>query len=198
MMSKTHITVGVGTVLAVLQPHTAQGCCMAIIGGAVGGIIPDIDILDNDSTGDARFGQGLALGLTLLCLAIDAICGFGICNQIFSRSDVQLGIGLILFVILYRFGCAQPHRGFTHSLLALVLYSIPVIFIDASLTPYFMLGFASHLAIDLLNKREIQILFPIRKGICFKLCYANKTGNKILMYAGLVVSVVFLTSGLFL
>jgi membrane-bound metal-dependent hydrolase YbcI (DUF457 family) len=54
-------------------------------------------------------------------------------------------------------------------------------------------GGISHLIIDSFNKKPVPWLFPIRKrGICFKVCYASKIGNAILMWAGLAACVVLL------
>ena len=58
-----------------------------------------------------------------------------------------------------------------------------------------MAGYISHIIIDLLNKKNVQVFFPIGKGFCFGLCYANKLGNKVLMYGGLGISILLLLYG---
>ncbi len=52
MMSKTHLTMGMATALVIMHLIATPECFLAIIGGALGGIYPDIDIVDNDSLFD--------------------------------------------------------------------------------------------------------------------------------------------------
>lgn len=197
-MSRTHLAIGVGTALAVFHPQTAQGCCLAIMGGAVGGIMPDIDILDNDYTGDALLGQVIAAGLTAGTLAIDWFLKLGIMEYLLLRNKILLIAGIVFFMVMYFVGMPQPHRGFTHSLVALLVYSLPILIMCPMVVPYYAVGFASHLVIDLFNKKKIRLFFPLKGGLCFGFCYANKGGNRALMYIGLAVSLVMLLNGLFL
>ena len=44
MLRKTHVSIGIATALAVIHPGTVASCVFAIIGGAVGGWLPDIDL----------------------------------------------------------------------------------------------------------------------------------------------------------
>ena len=192
MMSRTHLTVGVGSALAIMLPTEAKLCCTAVIGGILGGIIPDNDILDNDYTGDAILGQVIAVGTTAGILFLDKILNIGLCNELLSRSPIILIFGLLIFVGLYIFGFFQEHRKFTHSFLALLIYSFAVLCIYPPLAKPFFIGYTSHIFIDLLNKKKVQIFWPIGKGICFGVCYANKLGNKVLMWGGLIVSCMLL------
>ena len=82
MMSKTHFAVGLATSLAIIQPKTFNECAVAVIGGTVGGVLADNDILDNDYQADALTGQLLALGSATLALVLDFFLGFGICESI--------------------------------------------------------------------------------------------------------------------
>lgn len=196
MMSKTHLTVGVGSALATTLPFGPKSCLIAILGGVIGGILPDNDILDNDYTGDAVLGQVLAAFITGSILFIDKILKIGICNELFSRSLINLIFGITLFIALYIYGIFQEHRKFTHSFLALILYSFSIVCIYPPLVIPFMVGYLSHIIIDLFNKRKVLIFYPFKFGICFKLCYANKIGNKVLMYCGLILSCILLVYGL--
>ena len=198
MMSKTHLAVGVGTALALTQPQTAKGCCLAIIGGILGGMMPDIDILDNEHMMDAIHGQIIVAGMTAAVLVMDHFARWGVCKELFSRDPMLLIWGIIAWIVLYGIGIPQPHRGFTHSLLGLIAYTIPVALILPSAVPCYVIGFASHLVMDLLNKRNIRLLFPLNWGFCFGVCYDNKAANQILLYAGLSFSLIFLFHRFFL
>ena len=104
MMSRTHLTVGVGSALAIMLPTEAKFCCTAVIGGLLGGIITDNDIFDNDYTGDAILGQVIEFGATAVILFTDKILNIGLCNELFSRSIINLFFCLFIFIGLYVFG----------------------------------------------------------------------------------------------
>lgn len=191
MMGKTHYAVGVATALAVLQPQTINECCAAVIGGAVGGVLADNDILDNDYQADALIGQLLAFGSTALLLALDYFFHFGIIDTITAKPLLPI-IGGIGFLVLYIIGFFSEHRTFTHSFLARILYSCVVWLIYKPLVTGVAAAYLSHILLDILNKKKVPILYPLEFGICFKLCYANKTANKVFMYVGFAVSGVFL------
>lgn len=197
MMCRTHLTVGVASALVATLPIGPKACCIATIGGVLGGIVPDNDILDNDYTGDALLGQILAGSITAGILILDKIFKIGICNELFSRSLINLIFGSILFIGLYIFGFFQEHRKFTHSFLAMILYSFAVLCIYPPFAKPFLIGYLSHIIIDLFNKRKVQIFAPLKFEMCFNICYANKLGNKILMYSGLAISIIMLLFGLF-
>ena len=70
------------------------------------------------------------------------------------------------------------HRGFSHSLLALVLETacLQMIFPAAALP--FAAAFASHVLLDIMNKRPVRLLYPLKKGICLGWFYADGLANK--------------------
>ena len=70
------------------------------------------------------------------------------------------------------------HRGFSHSLLALVLETacVQLVFPEAALP--FAAAFASHVLLDLMNKRPVRLFFPAKKGVCLGWFYADGLANK--------------------
>lgn len=195
MMGKTHYAVGLAVSLAVMQPKTFTECAIAVIGGTVGGVLADNDTLRNDCRADAAVGQLLAFGTAALVLLVDYVFHLGICLAIASTSRLSL-YGAIGFAILYSVGFHSHHRTFTHSFLALALYAAAVFFIHPPLCTAFTAGYLSHLALDVLNKKSIPLFYPCGRGICFRLCYAGKTANKVFMYVGFVLSAVLLLRGM--
>lgn len=195
MMSKTHFAVGLATSLAIIQPETFNECAVAVIGGTVGGVLADNDILDNDYQADALTGQLLALAATVLALVLDFFLGFGICQSVIEKPMLPI-IGGVGFVILYIVGFCSDHRTFTHSFLAMILYTIAAAFIYTPVAYALGAAYLSHLLLDILNKKKIPVLYPLEFGICLKMCYANKTANKVFMYIGFVVSGVLLIMGI--
>lgn len=188
MMSKTHISIGTACALFVAFNHPSPGnACMAIAGGAVGGVLPDIDIVNNDKTGDAILGQVIAAIIVVISFFIDKIFDFNAYST-FGNNKYLLYLGIFLFAALYLYGLTREHRGFTHSVFALVLYSFSILIIFNPLFPFFMVGYFSHLVVDLLNKRGIQLFYPLKNKICLGLCYADKTANQLLMVLGMILS----------
>lgn len=195
MLGKTHYAVGLAASLAVMQPKTFTECAVAVIGGAVGGVLADNDTLRSDRRPDATIGQLLAFGTAALALLPDYVFHLGICRAIASTSGSSL-YGAIGFVILYLIGVHSHHRTFTHSFLAFALYTAAVSLIHPPLRIPFATGYLSHLALDVLNKKAVSLFYPFGQGICLKLCYAGKTANKVFLYVGLALSAVLLVRGL--
>lgn len=197
MMSKTHLAVGVGSALIATMPVGLKLCFISVIGGAIGGVIPDSDILDNDCNSKALLKQVAAGSMFTTCVLLaDKFLNVGICSEVFLRNHTNLVFGLILFFLLYIFGILQEHRRFTHSFLAIALYSFAISCIYPPLTIPFMVGYFSHIVLDLFNKKKVQLFYPFKSGFCFGICYANKIMNKVLMYLGVVVSFVMILYGL--
>lgn len=191
MMSKTHYAVGLATSLAVIQPKTINECLIAVIAGTIGGVLADIDILDNDYQADALIGQLLAAGTTAFAIVLDYLFKLGICQAIASHPILSI-IGGVGYGVLWVIGFFSDHRTFTHSLTALALFSFAVWLIYLPALLGFAVAYFSHLILDILNKKKVPILYPLEFGICLKVCYANKTANKFFMYLGFAVSGILL------
>ena len=179
MMGKTHLFIGAASALACAAPYTKEGCLAAIIGGTVGGIISDIDIKSKPT-------KMMALGIVAVSLLVDWIVDGGILAYMRNCNRENLLIGICLFMILCVIGAFQDHREFTHSLFALCLFSFSVGLFCRPVFPAFAVGFASHILLDILNKKPLRLFFPSQKGVCLRLCYADKTADKIFLTLGML------------
>lgn len=191
MMSKTHLSVGVATSLILLQPDTITKCVIAVAGGALGGAIPDIDAVSSESKHDAVIAQVIAVALAGVMMLIDRFTSLNITDYILAHAARAI-FGIMLFFLLVSLGYMSAHRTFTHSLLGAILFTSAFELIYPKMALAFSIGYVSHIALDLLNRRKIQVFYPLKKGFCFKLCYAAKTANKAFGFAGLGVSVAML------
>ena len=55
----------------------------------------------------------------------------------------------------------------------------------------FAIGFLSHIGLDLLNKKPVQVFFPVKsRRMCLGWCYANRLANKFLLALGVLGAVV--------
>lgn len=189
MMGKTHVSVGVATALLVTQPVTLGGFSVAVIGGAIGGIISDMEVRSNPKFRDALHARFIALGLTVVFLLVDVITQGLIKTSFLENSSLRLITGSAILIALVIFGRSTSHRTFTHSLLGLISLSAGVWLLCPPLTTAFVAGFISHVLLDLLNKQPIQIFYPIKKGkFCLKLFYANGAMNTVFLILGIVGS----------
>lgn len=96
---------------------------------------------------------------------------------------------------MYIVGMSSNHRTFTHSFLALFLYTVAVYLIYKPFSAPLAVAYFSYLVLDVLNKKKIPLFYPLKFGICLKLCYANKKANKVLMYVGFCIAAVLLVAG---
>ena len=192
MMGKTHIAVGIATSVLVMQPRSFEECILSVVGGSVGGILADIDILDNGSH-DTLSTQLFAFGISAVLLAADYFFHLGICSGIMRNGTMFPTIGVVLFAMLCFAGILTPHRGFTHSIAGVLAYTAAVALIYPPFIPAFAVGYISHLALDLLNKKKLPLFYPLKAGFCLKLCYADGIANKIFLLAGTAVSVIMLS-----
>ncbi len=193
MMSKTHIAVGMASALVVSSMTDVNECVLAIAGGALGGVIADVDVLKTDKTGDAKMGEGIAIILTLISVVVDLISG-GKMVHFITEQYVSAIIGIVGFIVLYIIGLNCEHREFTHSILAAILFSLCIGLIYPEYFVPFLFGYLSHLAIDIMNKKGILLFYPFKKKICFKWFYADRTANTVIMILGLIATAALLVN----
>ena len=194
MMGKTHVVIGVASAMLILHPTTPQECIVAIAGGALGGVAADIDTVKNDYKHDALIGQLIALGTSVILFLMDFIFKIGVCESLISGWSTINVIGIVGYVILLIIGFSSAHRTFTHSLMAMVLFSISVLLSCFPIFFSYLIGYVSHLLLDILNKKDVPLLYPMKKGICLKWFYAGKTANTVFMWVGLIASIVLIVN----
>ncbi|MCR5845016.1 MAG: metal-dependent hydrolase [bacterium] len=189
MLASTHVGVGVAVSLAILQPETIPGCAFAIVGGAFGGLLPDFDQNDED-VNKGIIGGIISFAVILAAVfCADYFIDLGFIQAI--KSDVGLWsiAGAVVFVATTILGITQKHRTFTHSLLAIILWSGAAYIACKSISYAIAIGLATHVILDLLNKRGMTLFFPIKKRLCLNLCPSNGVANTVLNITGLIVSI---------
>ena len=72
-----------------------------------------------------------------------------------------------------------------HSFAALALLTACVDMIYPDASACFAVGFLSHLALDILNRKPEKLLWPWKKGFCLGLCSARGLVNRILLGFGM-------------
>ena len=197
MMGKTHIAIGVATAYLITQPTTTTEFVAATVGGSLGGIMADIDVKIDRSNKyaqkasmDALYGEILAIALSTCALGGEYLLG-QIVQSTVAHWQVAV-VGAVLFIVLTVIGEMSAHRDWTHSLFAMILFSAAVFLISIPVGMPFLIGYASHLLIDLLNKSPIRIFYPLKKGLCIKACYADRIGNEMLLVGGVCIITLYL------
>ena len=194
MMSKTHLTIGTAASLAITCPTTSGSLLAAMIGGCAGGILCDIECKSTPEMRDALYGRIIAAVVIAVLLCADKLYNTGIWLCAASRDKYWLFIGAAVLLTTGIFGRFSGHRTFTHSLFYVLIITFGFYCIVPKLMIPVLAGGVSHLAVDTLNYKPVPWLYPIRKkGLCFNLCYADKLGNKVLMWAGFAVCIVLIT-----
>lgn len=192
MLGKTHFSVGMAAGIAICRPQTMP---MLIAGAglaAFGGTICDIDVETSDAHEQVDRMLVVAVIMVAAVVVMDFIFRVGIYRRLMANSNIaRVIIGSLAFLMICAFGKEQPHRSFMHSFLALAMLSICVYIIFPDMTPYFMVGFMSHMFIDVFNRKREKLFWPVGKGFCLHWCSANGIVNKILFYVSTMAVVLF-------
>lgn len=190
MLGKTHLVVGVATVMAVTQPETISELILAVGVGGLGALISDIDAGTSESHREADKITMFSVIVVLGILALDYFFHAGIIDRIVKNSGyMSVTIGILLFVGICAFGKDQPHRSFMHSFLALILLCFAMSLVWRRAVIYFAVGFLSHLGTDIFNKKKVRLLYPLKGGVALGLFRAYRLANGIFFLVGSAVTV---------
>ena len=192
MMSRTHIAVGAAVALALAQDGSPEACVAAVIGGTGGGINADVDITPSRAHKDALVGRLIVVAIAAIALAADYWAGAGVCDYLVAHMGWPLICGILLFAALTFIRSHTEHRSFTHSIVAVAAFCAAVWLACEPLVPYFAAGYASHLLLDITNKRPIRLLFPLHTRVGLGLCDAKGAANSICMVLGIAAAVLLL------
>lgn len=190
MQGKTHLAVGTAAALAILQPQTMPELIAGTGAALIGSVICDIDVGTSES--HEKADQVIAFSILMLCAvaAAEWFWHIGIIRIILSSSNLtRICLSAAVMLLLCAFGKEQPHRSFMHSFPALIAFTGCVSVILPPVASYFGIAFFSHMAIDFLNKKGLQLFYPLRARISLKLCSADGAVDRIMRWIGTVAAV---------
>lgn len=198
MNGKAHTALGVGVALGACEltgliatSADIDKVIVCAVASAAAATLPDIDV------GAAKKVYRYSIYGLLATLVATVLFVF-LRHGKLSSMPLSM-IGLILVCGLCIFGKQQPHRGFTHSILAIVLFAIGIIFVTMNMPRAyrmvirvsFIFSYVSHIVIDLLNKKGEQLLYPLPERYCFKVCSAKGIGNEMTAISGAFLIILF-------
>ncbi|MBR5259593.1 MAG: metal-dependent hydrolase [Eggerthellaceae bacterium] len=184
MMGETHVAVGAAAAAVIACPSSFEECLMAAAVGAMGGVVCDLDVRTSRVRRDA-----LRARIAVLVIAVAALI-FGVATrdvfgEMLSMSiPIRFVAGVAVLVAVGVFARMSGHRGFSHSLLAMLLFSAGFGLLSIELVLPFAVGFLSHLVLDAVNKKPIKVFYPMGKGIGLGLCRADGLVNRMLLIGG--------------
>lgn len=181
MLRQTHINVATATTLAIMQPKNPTELVLGLCVSAIGGMLPDIDSKTSKTHKEVEKICLTSLAMIVACALADQYFNLSLMYRLSSNANgftVLCGFMTMIGILLY--GKEQPHRSFTHSLLFLLGTSVAVWLMYSPMLPYYAIGCASHIVIDIFNKKKEKLLYPCKKGFGFGLCASDKKANMIL------------------
>lgn len=199
MQGNTHNMVGIACALgaaeiASLGNASPETMILAAAAGSFGGLIPDIDIKHSQAR-KQLYKVITTLICTIACLSIfESIFNVKWLSRLtMHTNNTRMIIGGIFVLGIYLYGMTTAHRSFMHSITVLIASTLCVFITLPSLAPYYAIGYASHLFIDLFNHKKEQLLWPSDKGnLCFDLCDANGIANYMICGIATIINVIII------
>lgn len=195
MTGKTHLVVGTALAsgLLLLNHNTSNSeiITTSIVLSALGAILPDIDT-EHSIMRKVFYGTISAIGFMIALIFYSNINPKSLIN--WDEVTVPIIIGVCGFIGLLIYGYFSSHRTFTHTLLALILFSLSIYMICNNLayTMYFAIGMLSHQLLDMLNKERIYWLNPItKKDFALYSINSPRAISTMMFVAGLLVTICF-------
>lgn len=188
MLGKTHAMVGIATAYTLLLPTNNIGLilCGTTV-SALGSVLPDIDVSGTNTLAKKELFNAFLLIITYTLLTPVLLKYTGtsfVLPQIQSLGSTLTG--LLILSVYSIIGVQSKHREFTHSLEGILLATASVTFIAPVLAKWFALGYTTHIALDLLNRKPIKLLSFVKKKTCLNLCSASGVTDKVIRYGSKV------------
>ena len=186
MTGRTHLAVGAAAAMLAAGPATGlTGLALAAAGGAVGAVLPDLDVRDTAHPWRERLTRTGAAALLAGALVFDAVNGATLAREAAAHGAGRLAAGAIGLVALACVARLSAHRSFSHSVLALVGFATATWLVCPPLAPYVALGFATHLVLDALTYRGLRLFWPAQRGFSARLCHTGGVVDACLLVAAL-------------
>ncbi|MCD7919182.1 MAG: metal-dependent hydrolase [Clostridiales bacterium] len=191
MTGKTHLVCGEALALCLLHPAAPRTLVLCLGAAAVGSVIPDVDVTTSASHRELVRIVSTAGAALLLGWALNTIFQLHIERFLLRYAGGrEMTAWAVLFLGLCVFGTTQPHRSFMHSLAGLALLTFCVWRGAEPLAAAFFVAMASHILLDLFNRKGVRLLYPLRWSWSLGLCSADGTADWALCAVGSLLLVI--------
>ena len=184
MLAKAHITVGMAAAFTVIMPEDAAEALPVIAGASLGCLICDIDCDNAAERTDSSHWRKVMACIAAVSLAADHLLDAGMWRTLAQSSPYVWAAGIAVFVLTCAFASVSSHRGFSHSLAAVALETLSIYLVFPAAAAPFAIAFITHLILDIMNKRPVRLLYPLRKGFCLGWFYADRLADKVFAAVG--------------
>lgn len=188
MKGKTHIAIGVtvGLILSAGQPVENQ--LTLVLSAALGSLVPDLD------HPKSKLNQKLLLFKNKLYSSLfylSLTAGFA-CLSFFTGNFVFKLLAIISFLI-----GTSTHRGFTHSIIGFLLFSLMAKLVTEEYQLYdiysgFTTGYLLHLVADFFTLKGIKLFFPLDENISSPIILKPNTILEDMIFISLSIYSLFL------
>ncbi len=181
MMGNTHVWAGITAALLAVRPENPASCVIPVTMGALGGLLPDVDIRRSRHGKEILIAWLMVLFLAIAGVVLDLYLKTGYLSLLWQRlrGTPVLGAFLVAFMVLW--GRRTPHRTLTHSFFFVGACAGAMYLILPPLALPFAAGGLSHLLLDALNRKPESLLYPFPGGCCMGLCRADGAVNTLLL-----------------
>ena len=186
MLAKAHIAVGMAAAFSIVRPETVAEALPVITGGALGCLICDLDCENKSEKSDSSHWRIVMALVAAAALIEDHLLDAGMWRSLGQNGQYLWFAGIACFVITCVFAGGSGHRGFSHSLLAMAIETVCLWLIFPAVAVPFAIAFASHVLLDMMNKKSVRLFYPAKKGFCLKWFYADRLANKFFEIGGTV------------
>ena len=186
MLAKAHITLGMAVALAIAAPDSVPEALPVITGASLGCLICDLDCDNPREKQDSSHWRIVMFAVAAATLFEDYHIDAGMWRSLAQSGSYLWCVGAAGFALTCAFASVSSHRGFSHSLAALALEAISLRLVFPAVAMSFVIAFASHIILDMTNKRPVRVFYPLKKGISFGWFYADRMANKVCAAVGSV------------
>ncbi len=178
---RTHAAVGIASAAVLSLILNVKCSYVFFIGAAIGSLTPDIDL--NNST--------ISKYLNKVIIAMSVILSIVLCVHlkpgIYNLQNHFISSGLFIISMASLISRLTGHRMFSHSLLGFGAFSYGIYILYRPIFAGFVVGYASHILIDLLNYQGEALVFPFKGSYSFRLCKAGGIMDKSMLVISIVV-----------
>lgn len=185
MQGKTHAVVGATCALIVANTKNVDILTMGVAVATIGALMPDVDVKTS------KIAKVATKAFCTLLIGIVALVtlktqGYGdLLPNIQVPTNLTNGVtGVLILCGILLFGYFTPHRGPTHSLLCCFLATFGMWLFVPNLAIFMFVGYASHLILDVINYKGIQLFYPLPKEVSLDLCKSDGAVNSAMFILG--------------